>query len=351
MSASSNPSMIADSGFVPVIDITPFFAGNAAQKRQVAARVDAACREAGFYLIVGHGVEQSLLDRMEAASRAFFALPAAEKMRLHRDLTGEAGSAGYTAIGDNNLSYTRGEALPFDLNETIQIAPIDVGDDDYYREGACRGMFPPNRWPESLPEFKEVAVEYFRRMTRLAGDLMRLSALALDLPEDYFADKIDRPVSKLAARLYPEQTAAPLPGQLRAAAHTDYGTVTILKPGNAPGGLQVADLAGAWHDVPYLPSSFVINLGDVMARWTNDRWRSTLHRVVNPPPELRDKSRRLSIVFFGHPNYDVTVSCLPTCQDADHPARYAPITVAQYYLSKQNQARVARFPVPGAAAS
>jgi len=341
----------AAGGFVPVIDIRPFLTGDAAQKSQVAKEVDEACRETGFYVVVGHGVEQSLLDRTEAVSRAFFALPAAEKMRLHRDLTGEAGSAGYTAIGDNNLSYTRGEALPFDLNETIQIAPIDAGDDDYYREGASRGMFPPNRWPESLPEFKEIYVEYFRRMIKLADDLMRLSALALELPEDYFADKVDRPVSKLAARLYPEQTQAPLPGQLRAAAHTDYGTVTILKPGNAPGGLLVADLQGEWHDVPYVPGSFVINLGDVMARWTNDRWRSTLHRVVNPPPELRERSRRLSIVFFGHPNHDVTVSCLPTCQGPDNPPRYPPITVAQYYLAKQNQARVARFPVPRSAAS
>src|SRR5262249_32755107 len=156
----------AAGGFVPIIDIRPFLTGDAAQKSWVAKEVDKACRKTGFYVIVGHGVEQSLLERTEAVSRAFFALPAAEKMRLHRDLTGETGSAGYTAIGDNNLSYTRGEALPFDLNETIQIAPIDTGDDDYYREGAARGMFPPNRWPESLPEFKEIYVEYFRRMLR-----------------------------------------------------------------------------------------------------------------------------------------------------------------------------------------
>jgi isopenicillin N synthase-like dioxygenase len=336
----------AQGGYVPVIDIGPFLNGDATQRREVADKVDAACREAGFYVIVGHSVDQSLVERMESVSRQFFALPRTEKMRLHRDLTGEKGSAGYTAIGDNNLSYTRGESLPFDLNETIQMAPIDVGDDEYYREGVARGMFPPNRWPDSLPEFRDVYVEYFRRMIRLADDLMRLSALALDLPEDYFADKVNRPVSKLAARLYPEQTSEPLPGQLRAAAHTDYGTVTILKAGDAPGGLQVADVAGNWHDVPHVPNSFVINLGDILGRWTNDRWRSTLHRVANPPVDLREKSRRLSIVFFGHPNYDVTVSCLPTCQAPGNPPRYPPVTVAEYYLLKQNQGRVARFPIP-----
>jgi hypothetical protein len=175
-----------------------------------------------------------------------------QALRNHVQLAGAGPSAAHGARRELVHASTiasrirSAKNLPFDLNETIQIAPIDVGDDEYYREGVSRGMFPPNRWPECLPEFKEVYVEYFQRMTKLAGDLMRLSALALDLPENYFVDKIDRPVSKLAARLYPEQTQAPLPGQLRAAAHTDYGTVTILKPGNAPGGLQVSDRDGAW---------------------------------------------------------------------------------------------------------
>lgn len=280
MSTSIAPP--AGTGFVPIIDIAPFL--NGTDKRAVAAKVDRACRDAGFYVITGHGVSADLVGRMDAISRKFFELPVEDKMNLHRDRNGEKGSVGYTAIGDNNLSYTRGESLPHDLNETIQIAPVDVPDEPYYRIGAERGMFPRNRWPERLPEFREIYSEYFRRMVTLAGDLMRLSALALDLPEEYFADKIDRHVSKLAARLYPEQLADPLPGQLRAAAHTDYGTVTILKPGDGPGGLQIADTSGGWHDVPLLAGSFVINLGDVMARWTNDRWRSTLHRVVNPPP-------------------------------------------------------------------
>ncbi len=339
---SNEPSANADQGLVPVIDIAPYLGGNEAQKREVAARIDAACREAGFYIIVGHGVDAALIERMAAISREFFALPLADKMRLHRDGSGEKGSVGYSTIGDNNLSYTRGENLPFDLNETIQIAPLDVGNDAYYREGATLGMFPPNQWPERLPAFKEIFSDYYRRMIALAGDLMRLSALALELPEDYFADKIDRSVSKLAARLYPEQAEEPLPGQLRAAAHTDYGTLTILKPGNAPGGLQIADGEGRWHDVPMVPGSYVINLGDVMARWTNDRWRSTLHRVTNPPLELRRSSRRLSIVFFGHPNYDVAVSCLPSCRQPGNPPRYEPITVADYYLLKQNQGRILR---------
>ena len=153
----------------------------------------------------------------------------------------------------------------------------------YFQSEAARGMIPANRWPAQPAALKALYTEYYLRMGALAADLMRLSALALDLPETYFDDKIDRHISRLNVRLYPEQKSAPLPGQLRAAAHTDYGTVTILKPGDTVGGLQVADRQGNWHDVLAVPGSFVVNQGDLMARWTNDRWLSTLHRVANPP--------------------------------------------------------------------
>jgi isopenicillin N synthase-like dioxygenase len=179
-------------------------------------------------------------------------------------------------------------------------------------------------------------------MQLLADDLMRLSAVALDLPENYFQDKIDRNVSKLTAKLYPPQKTEPLPGQLRSSAHTDFGTVTILKPGDAPGGLQVADADGTWYDVPMVPGSFVVNLGDLMQRWTNDRWRSALHRVVNPPADKRATSSRLSIVFFHHPNYDVTVSCLPSLLRAGEQPRHAPIGYSDFYRLRLDQRREAK---------
>jgi isopenicillin N synthase-like dioxygenase len=246
---------------------------------------------------------------------------------------------GYAAVGDNNLSYTRGEAKPFDLVESLIIAPIDVPDDPYYRTPDARPLFPVNQWPAQPGELRAVWSEYYRRMQSLADDLMRLSAIALDLPEGYFQDKIDRNVSKLTAKLYPPQKTEPLPGQLRSSAHTDFGTVTILKPGDAPGGLQVADAEGTWHDVPMVPGSFVINLGDLMQRWTNDRWRSALHRVVNPPADKRATSSRLSIVFFHHPNYDVTVSCLPSLLEADEQPRHAPIGYSDFYRLRLAQRR------------
>ena len=335
--------------FVPIIDIAPYLAGTEDDKRRVAAEIDHACREVGFYVVVGHGVDAQLLDEIEAVSREFFDLPTEEKMRVH--IGNAPGAVGYSAIGDVALAYTRGEATPPDLNETFQIAKVDVTDDAYFQNEAARGMIPPNRWPERPLRLRELYTKYYVRMGQLALDLMRLSALALGLSENYFDEKIDRHISRLNVRLYPEQKTKPLPGQLRAGAHTDYGTVTILKPGDATGGLQIADAGGNWHDVPMIPGSFVINQGDLMARWTNDHWLSTLHRVANPPEEANGGSRRLSIVFFHHPNYDATVTCLPTCVERGGAPKYGPITVSDYYIMKKSQQRMARAKAVEAAAS
>jgi isopenicillin N synthase-like dioxygenase len=327
-------------GFVPVIDIAPYLAGAPQGKQRVAAQLDRACREVGFYVIVGHGVDPDLIEQVEAVSRAFFDLPLDEKMKVH--IGNVPGGVGYSAVGDVALASTRGQVTPPDLNETFQIAKVDITDDAYFQNEAARGMIPRNRWPERPAALRELYTKYYLRMGALAADLMRLSALALDLPEAYFDDKIDRHISRLNVRLYPEQKTAPLPGQLRAGAHTDYGTVTILKPGDTVGGLQIADAAGNWHDVPMLPGSFVINQGDLMARWTNDRWLSTLHRVANPPDEAKGGSRRLSIVFFHHANYDATVSCLPTCVAPGSMPKYETITVSDYYRMKKSQQLAAR---------
>jgi isopenicillin N synthase-like dioxygenase len=333
-------NFMTSDNFVPVIDIAPYFSGASDGKRRVADQIGRACREVGFYVIVGHGVDSVLVDDVERVSREFFDLPFEEKMRLH--VGGSAGAAGYAAIGDTALAYTRGQVAPPDLNESYQVAKVDVSDDAYFQSEAARGLVPKNRWPERPAALKDLFTSYYLRMGMLATDLMRLSALALDLPEDYFDAKIDRHISRLTLRMYPQQEVAPLPGQLRAAAHTDYGTVTILKPGDTVGGLQVADPDGNWHDVPMIPGSFVINQGDMMARWTNDRWLSTLHRVANPPAEAKGGSRRLSIVFFHHPNYDTTVSCLPTCAVSGVAPAYEPIQVSDYYSMKRAQQRSAR---------
>jgi isopenicillin N synthase-like dioxygenase len=159
-------------------------------------------------------------------------------------------------------------------------------------------------------------------MGALADTVMRIFAVALGKPEGFFDDKIDHHISRLRVRNYPAQPTPPAPGQIRAGAHSDYGSLTLLATEDKPGGLQVCNAQGAWVDVPIVPGTFIVNIGDLMARWTNDTWVSTLHRVVNPPPDADGDTRRLSLVFFHNPNHDAEIASLvPDC-----PARYPPTT-------------------------
>jgi isopenicillin N synthase-like dioxygenase len=163
---------------------------------------------------------------------------------------------------------------------------------------------------------------------------MRIFALALDLPERFFDDKIDRHISMFRVLRYPEQIEPPQPGQLRAGAHSDYGSLTIVKIEDKPGGLQVRNKAGEWVDVPVIPGSFVVNIGDLMMQWTNDRWISTLHRVVNPPRDQAGASRRQSLVFFHQPNYDAMVECLPGCAAPGMAPKFEPISSGDHLRNK-----------------
>ncbi len=241
---------------------------------------------------------------------------------------------GYSAVGDEGLSYSLGEKSPGDLKESFSIGPVVVPDDPYFTGPAAGPHFAPNLWAEQIPDFKESWKEYFQAMSDLSKMLMRIFALGLDLPETYFDDKIDRHISMFRALKYPNQHEAPLPGQLRAGAHSDYGSLTIVRTEDRPGGLQVYNKAGEWVDVPAVGGGFVVNIGDLMMQWTNDLWSSTLHRVANPPREKAGDSARLSLVFFHQPNYDAMVECLESCKGPGNPAKYEPVSSGDHLTSK-----------------
>jgi len=316
---------------VPVIDVSPFLAGAADGKRAVARAIGRACEDIGFFTIVGHGVAPALVRQMHDVSRAFFDLPVEEKQRVRRPKPEQ--SRGYIGVGEENLAYGLDQPAT-DLKEFFAIGPVDVPDEPYYTGAAAYPSFAPNLWPARPPGLRAIYVAYYRAMERLAGDLMRAFALALDLPEAFFRDKTDRHISGIRVINYPDQPQAPAPGQLRAGPHSDYGALTILKTENVPGGLQVLNRAGLWVDVEPVAESFVINLGDLMMHWTNDRWISTLHRVVNPPRDRALGSRRQSIVFFHQPNYDALIECLPGCSTPHNPPKYPPITSGAHRLRK-----------------
>jgi len=166
-------------------------------------------------------------------------------------------------------------------------------------------------------------------------------ALALDLPEDFFADTIDRHISRLRVRNYPAPTVPPKPGQLRAGAHCDYGSLTILRTKDKPGGLQVMNTEGEWRDVPIVPDCLIVNIGELMACWTNDTWKATLHRVVNPPQEKAAISRRLSLIFFHNPNYDAPVAALPGTVRPGEAPKYPPTTSGEHLRAQFVRTQVA----------
>lgn len=316
---------------VPVIDLSPFDEGAPRERVSVARAVDTACIDIGFFTIAGHGVPERLVARMLETSRAFFDLPVAQKRAVARPAPEQ--SRGYIALGDENLSYSRGDATTTDLKEFFAIGPVDVPDDDYHRRPEAYPSFAPNLWPAHPPEFRAVWTEYYRVMETLAARIMRIFALALDLRDDFFRPATDRHISGIRANHYPEQIEQPRPGQIRAGAHTDYGAVTVLLPDNVPG-LQVCNRRGEWVDVSAPTGTFVCNIGDLMQRWTNDRWISTMHRVVNPSREAARGNRRLSIPFFFQPNYDAVIECLPGCCGPDNPPRYEPVTSGHHRLTK-----------------
>jgi isopenicillin N synthase-like dioxygenase len=323
-------------GQIPIIDIAPFARGGVAEREAVAQAVDRACSDLGFLIVAGHGVPEALIDDMRGVSRRFFDLPLAEKLRLKMP---PDRYRGYISIGNEALANSLDEASPPDIKESFSIGPFDLPDDAYHRAARPGNFFAPNLWPERPAELRPIWERYFREMERVSALLMRIFALGLGMPERFFDDKIDHHITNFSVIHYPEQPGEPLPGQLRAGAHTDYGSLTIVKPDDAPGGLQVFGKDGNWIDVPVVPGTFVVNLGDLMAEWTNDRWVSTLHRVVNPPRDKALGSRRLSIVFFHQPNYDAVVECLPTCTGPGRPPRYGRTTSGEHVWLKVNKHR------------
>jgi isopenicillin N synthase-like dioxygenase len=318
---------------VPVIDLAPYLEGTARGKAAVAAQVDRACTDIGFLSIIGHGVPNDLIEKCYSVSKEFFDLPLEEKMKCARPEPDWV--RGYSQVGGEGLSYSLDNATPPDLKESLSIGPTDVPESDAYFHGPAAGPhFAPNLWPARPPELKRVWADYFKAMEVLSAQLMRIFALALELPEDFFDDKIDKHISMFRVLNYPEQPDLPLPGQLRAGAHSDYGSLTIVRQEDAPGGLQVCNKDAEWIDVKPVTGAFVVNIGDLMMQWTNDLWRSTMHRVVNPPRDKATGSRRISLVFFHQPNYDAMVSCLDSCRDAGQAAKYEPISSGDHLRSK-----------------
>jgi isopenicillin N synthase-like dioxygenase len=231
------------------------------------------------------------------------------------------------------LAASRGNTTPPDLKETFNGGPINIPShiSDPEALAFCYAATP---WPTKPELFTQAWNNYYNSMENLALRIMRLFAEALLLDTNYFDEFISSPISALCALNYPPQQHAPQPGQLRAGAHSDYGSLTILLPQHDSRGLEIQSLDGSWQEVVPVPGAFIINLGDLMARWTNNRWRSTMHRVANPAHTHDPLSRRQSIAYFHQPNWDAIISTIPTCIDSSATTQYEPVLSGPYLMSK-----------------
>lgn len=318
---------------VPTIDIGPFLEGSDIGMKDVARQVAAACTDVGFFQITGHGVPDAIVDDAYRLAKAFFDQPDEIKAEVAQPTP--ATVRGWSAVGAEGLSYSLGEAAPGDLKEKMDMGPAGIDRaDPYFGPEAAGEHFASNLWPAEPAGMQHAWETYFEAMSELSRQLMRIFATALELPIDFFEDKIDRHISMFRALNYPDQPNEPLPGQLRAGAHSDYGSLTIVRQEDRPGGLQVLGKSGEFVDVPATPGALVVNIGDLMAEWTNDRWVSTVHRVVNPARDKANDSRRISLVFFHQPNYDAMVECLPTVLEPGETPKYEPISSGQHLFDK-----------------
>ena len=326
---SANPEIRVVSGMqVPVIDLGPFLAGAPGALERTALLLREASESLGFYFIGNHGIAQSLIDRVFGEAERFHSLPLEKKLAVRAGKT----TIGYLPLG----GQTQNTSVYAKSTHADRSASFYIRADyppDHPDRLAGRPWVQDNRWPADLPGFRETTLEYYAAVSALGYKLLRLQAVALDLPEDYFANHDAFRPSNGTLRLlhYPPRDPAN-EGQFGIGPHTDYGYCTLLAQAKVAG-LEILTREGEWIQAPALEGHILVNNSDMCRRWTNDRFRSAPHRVINSSGK-----ERYSIPFFFGVRTDVKLECLPTCQGPGNPPRYPPLSYAEYFaeIRKKN---------------
>lgn len=323
---------------VPTVDISAYVgSGTAPQRAAVARAMDEACSTVGFVQVVGHGVPAPVLDALSDALDEFFLLPL-ETKKAHRADPGV--NRGYSPPKSERLSLSLGVEAASAMNDFFEAYNVGTAASDFPGLDLDAALYPENAWPEAdAPGFEGAVTAYARQAARVARTLTRVFADALDLEPDRFAASTGHSVDTLRMNHYalpPGEVT--LDGDLTGMGeHTDFGIVTVLWADRVAG-LQVLDGDGAWHDVLPAEGALLVNLGDLMARWTNERWTSTLHRV-KPPVVDGAIVRRRSVAYFHDGDADAVVAPLATCvADGEEPL-YPPVTVAEHLAAKLGGSR------------
>lgn len=306
---------------IPVIDFSPFLTDDVEGKQRVAQEIYRACHQVGFLYLTHHGIPQEAIAHTFNQSRQFFALPDEEKQAIA--WSNETSNRGYVGMERERLDETQ----PGDLKEAFNVGK-EVPAKDAEAENPALVL---NQWPAGREEFRQAVTQFFDICAEAASRVFRAFAIALQMPENFIADKHQAHNYTLRLLHYPPLAESPKPGQIRAGAHSDYGTLTLLFQDEV-GGLEVQTATGEWISAPSIPDAILINTGDLTQRWSNDVFRSTKHRVALPQGDVgRD---RYSIAFFCQPDAEAEIVCLPSCQSPDNPPRYPPVTSGEYLLSR-----------------
>ncbi|WP_298849134.1 2-oxoglutarate and iron-dependent oxygenase domain-containing protein [uncultured Ruegeria sp.] len=301
---------------VPVINIAALKDGDPVSKQRVADAIWTACTQVGFFYVSDHGLDPDIRAGAFTAAQRFFDLPDVEKRKV--SIRNSPLLRGYGGLLEENTNPDNHG----DLHEHFDLA-LDLGPDDPDTAAGTYGCG-PNQWPE-LDNFREPVMAYHREMLRLSETLFCGFALSLGLPEDYFAAHITKPIAELRLAHYPPQTPIHDPEKIMGiGAHSDYDAFTIVATDDVPA-LEVQNTADQWIPVPPISDTFVVNVGDLLQRWTNDLYRSTFHRVVN-----RTGLERYSLPFFASTNPLTELGVLDNCQSEARPPRYAPISAVEY---------------------
>lgn len=311
---------------IPLIDYGMISSSDPTVRAEAAGKLREACENVGFFYLRNHGVPQEIIDSCFEQSRRFFAQPVEDKMLGHVPRSSQ--NRGYVAMNEEQVDPDGGKDLheAFDLSHDV---PLD--DPEVIRGCWLSG---PNVWPQRAPaEFRPTLEAYYDNMIGLAQRLYSAFALSLDLQEDFFDGMLHRPGSFMRILHYPphppkSDAVLEKVEQLGIGAHSDYQCFTILAQDEV-GGLEVRNAQGDWIAATPIAGTFVVNIGDMMARWSNDRFSSTMHRVIN-----RSGRERYSIPFFCGVDYDATIETLPTCVEPGMTAKYAPVNAHDYVVGK-----------------
>jgi isopenicillin N synthase-like dioxygenase len=305
---------------IPLIDFAPFLAGEAVGKQRVTGAIRDACEQVGFLYLANHGVPQAKIDAVFEAAQRFFALPDERKMDPSLRVTPQR-TRGYQPLFARHYANTDAP----DVNEAFKYQHDYPADDPDIVAG--NRFHQTNQWPADLPGWRETLLDYFAEMERLSERLLRAFALALELGEDWFLRFYRKPLTQVTLLHYPPQPNQAPERQYGIRPHADSTAFTVLAQDEV-GGLQVESRDG-WIDAPPIKGAYVINIGDMMARWTNDRFKSTPHRVIN----LTGRER-YSVPYFAIPDFDAVVACLPSCGSPDNPPKYPPLHVGDSITRK-----------------